>query len=126
MAWPGRKGANATVVIATRPVCAVVYVEPPSVDLKRDPCPLPARTAWLFVGSTASANTGDCPCFGSEGSATHVESGSVAAAAPAHKTKVPIISTRVRARRRLETDTTPPMTTQGWPHIPSRTPRDAW
>src|SRR5260370_23055632 len=128
MTCPGVNGSKAIVVIAIRPVCTVVHVEPPSVDLKREPCPFPARTAWLSEGSTASANTGDCPCFGSEGSegsATHVESGSVAATAPAHTTRLPIIATRVAARRRLESDTSLPTITQGWPRIPSPTPREA-
>jgi NQR2, RnfD, RnfE family len=102
---PGVFGLKLIVRIADLPEKTEVHLPPPLVLRAIKPCESPASTAWLFAGSTARANNAARGWFGSEGSATQVESGSAARAAPDVASPMTQSPTIVARRREPGSDT---------------------
>src|SRR5579872_3541339 len=112
-ARPPLNGLNTIVPTGAVPACAVIQLAPPFALRRIAPLELPAKTDWLFDGSTASAKIGDRAWSGSASRATHVESGSAFASTPAATSTMNQRTATVARRRLARSDTNPPIITQG-------------
>src|SRR6266581_4502782 len=98
--------------MADLPEWTEVHAPPLFVLRASAPWASPAITTWLFDGSTASANSAARGWLGSDGSATQVESGSAAAAAPEVASPMTQSPTIVARRREPGSDTNVRIITQ--------------